>query len=102
MGSNEKVKIIKSRSTDYFLLRIGENNLPFCRFRFVVSKKVDKRAVVRNKLRRIFSECIGKILQELNEGYDFIFIIKKNTIGVANEEICFSIKKTFEKEKLFR
>lgn len=102
LGSNQRIKINKSLTTDYFLLRIGENNLLFCRFRFVISKKIDKRAVVRNKIKRMFSNCIKKHLLELKGGYDLIFTIKKSVMNIKEEEICLTIKKTFEIEGMLK
>lgn len=64
------------------------------RFGFVVSKKIDKRAVKRNRARRIFSEVIRLMLKNQNKakpiiplGYDVVFIIKKSALDKGYEEI---------------
>ena len=53
------------------------NQRGFQRFAVVVSKKVDKRAVVRNRIRRRVYEAIRayKKAQNFNEAKDFIFVI---------------------------
>lgn len=98
LGSKHRTKFNKSHTSDYFLLRIGRNNLPFCRVRVVVSKKIDKRAVVRNKIRRVFSRCIENLLSEIKEGYDFIFIIKKKILSMEKDNSCKLIKSILKRE----
>lgn len=102
LGSKQKIEANKSLHTDYFLLRIGKNSLPFCRFRFIVSKKIDKRAVIRNKIRRLFSKVIEDLVGKIENGYDFVFIIKKEVNSANDGKIMLSIKKLFEKEGLIK
>ena len=42
----------KTTRTNFFIFKISKNKLDINRFGFVVSQKVSKRAVVRNKVRR--------------------------------------------------
>ena len=53
-------------------LRICPNGLDFSRFGFVVSKKVSKKAVVRNKIRRRLSAIVADKMDEIKPGYDVI------------------------------
>lgn len=55
----------------------NENTRGFQRFSVVVSKKVDKRAVVRNRLRRRFYEAIRLYKKQHNFSVakDFVFVI---------------------------
>lgn len=48
---------------DFFILRIKQTSNDFNRFGIIVSKKVSKSAVKRNKIKRI----ISRILRENNE-----------------------------------
>lgn len=80
-------------TTDDFTLKISENNLDRKRFGFVVSKKIDKRAIGRNKIKRIYRACIEKDLKEIKPGYDFLFIIRR----MPDKEICSRIKETIKK-----
>lgn len=50
------------------------NNLPESRFAFVVSNKVSKKAVVRNRLRRIFRETIRQEKDKIKKGLDIIIM----------------------------
>ena len=51
------------------------NNKGFTRVGVVVSKKVDKRAVVRNRIRRRIYEVIRLNLEMVPKKMDYIFIV---------------------------
>ncbi len=46
------------------------------RFCFIVSKRVDKRATVRHRVKRRLREAVRKRLPELRSGYDVVIIGK--------------------------
>ena len=58
-------------------LIITQNSLPVPRFAFVVSKSVDKRAVVRNRLKRLARESVRLGLPSLMPGWDGVFMVRK-------------------------
>lgn len=89
-----------SHKSQTFLLRIYKNNLPFSRFGFVISKKIDKRAVVRNRTKRVIRSCIEDLQQKIIEGYDMLFILQKNSVGQKHSEFCNEIEKLFRELKL--
>jgi ribonuclease P protein component len=64
--------------TPLFTLRFVGNSLSYHRFAFVVSKRIDKRAVVRNRLKRVLREIAYEYSLAYNEGVDFLFVVKKN------------------------
>lgn len=43
----------------------------------VVPTSTDKRAVVRNRIKRLISESITRLSPELPAGMDFVFFVKK-------------------------
>ena len=55
----------KSFKNKLFILRFIKNNLNQNRFGFVVSQKVSKKAVVRNKVRRRLAEIIKSYFNNL-------------------------------------
>lgn len=59
--------------TPYFAVKYAQNNLQVSRFAFVVKKTVDKRAVVRNRIRRVLRSCIEELIREIVPGYDMLF-----------------------------
>lgn len=53
-----------------------QNNLPVSRFTFVVPKSVDKRAVGRNRLKRLARESVRLALPTITPGWDAVFLVK--------------------------
>ena len=87
----------RSLSSPFFIVKTRENGLSFNRFAAVVSKKVDKRAVVRNRIRRLISSCLEELYNELGQGKDTIFIVKKEAVNKSREEFFRETKRTLEK-----
>ncbi len=58
-------------------LIISQNSLPVSRFAFVVPVSVDKRAVVRNRLRRLVRESVRLALPKIAHGWDGVFFVRK-------------------------
>jgi len=67
-------------SLDSVSIRFSQNNLEETRFGFIVSKKISKRAVVRNRVKRIFREQTRLILKDIKGGFDVVVIIKSSSI----------------------
>lgn len=92
----------KSFASRFFLLKIRDNGLLYSRFGFVISKKIDKRAVVRNRLRRILSSCLEEIFDRIKQGYDMVFVIKKDMVGKNRKEILNSVSSLLAKEDFLK
>ena len=76
----------KSIKGEFLFIRYLKNNLEFPRFAFVVSAKVSKKAVVRNRIRRILSEAVRSELKNL-QPRDIIMIADKKTADAPRESI---------------
>ncbi len=63
-----------------FKAKIGKNNLKTTRFAVVVSTKVSKKAVVRNRIRRRAWSIISKIESQLPIGFDFIVMASPEAV----------------------
>ena len=72
---------------------VRDGNYKNSRFAFVVSTKVDKRAVVRNRMRRVMSESVRHLLLQLKTSVDAVCIGSRNLIGLPQSEIENRIKK---------
>lgn len=71
-----------------FIVRYKPNRENFCRYRIVISKKVDPKAVKRNYLRRQSYEAIRLNLpKDPTTGLDVILITKKNAIKASYKTI---------------
>lgn len=57
------------------------------RFGFVISTKISKRAVVRNRIKRIFSDYIRLNFKKVKPGKDVLFLIKPSITKVSRDLI---------------
>lgn len=85
-----------------FVLKYFPNNLPQSRFGFVVSTKISKRAVVRNRAKRQMREIVRSILEKLPAGYDIALIAKPAIKDVEFDKLSTSIRLAFTKARLLR
>ena len=81
---------------DSLFLKILENDKNFVRIGIVVSKKVSKKAVQRNKIKRRIREVLRKI--DFKPGFDIILVaypnIKDKKFDQIEEEVNYLFKKT--------
>ena len=89
-----------SFSTNLITIKTSINTLSHNRFATIISKKIDRRSVIRNKLRRMIDICIREESSNLRSGYDILFIVKKNFIRKADRDIRESVRACFEKLNL--
>ena len=64
----------KSLKTNFLVLKTAPNKLEESRFGLVVSQKISKKAVIRNKVRRRMSEAIKIIMKDIKKGRDIVLI----------------------------
>ena len=88
-----RLKSPRTYKTRAFLLKVAANNTSLSRAGFIIPKTVDKRAVVRNKIRRMFQICVGSIVEKVAPGHDMLFIIKQEAKEMRKEEISNEIQK---------
>lgn len=88
----------KSFKTSLFIFRIMKNSLGISRFGFVVSKKLSKSAVVRNKVRRRLSEAIKAEINNIKPETDLVIIalpgVEKKEFSEVKEAINNTLIKT--------
>ncbi len=57
------------------------------RFGFIISTKISKKAVIRNKLKRIMSDYIRINLKRIKPGLDIVFLLKPVATKLSREQI---------------
>lgn len=79
-------KIGKSYWNRNLVLYINKNKLNDTRIGFTVTKKIGN-AVTRNKVRRKMKEICRLNFENIQPGYDLIFISKKNVVNMKYDEL---------------
>ena len=67
------------------------------RFGFIISSKIHKKAVKRNRAKRLLSEAIFDLFPKIKPGFDVVFLAKKKIIEADFEEIKREVKRLFSK-----
>lgn len=93
------IKFNNSRfvASPQFVLKEKENGLTLNRFGIIVSKKVDKRAVGRNKIKRFFRDAIVSLGGKMSTGHDILLLIKKEVLNKTEEENLLTIESVLKK-----
>jgi ribonuclease P protein component len=87
-------------NSSFFTFRFLENPLKSTHFSVVVSKKIAKTAVSRNKIRRRVYSIIKKHTKELKKPYFITFFAKKGVETAKFNEVEQDILKILEKSKI--
>lgn len=97
-------KKTKNKFFDSSLLKVKVFSEEFedPKFAFIVSKKIDKRAVVRNKIKRILRNEVEKVLENIKSGFGVIIIAKKNSIVEEKDEVNKEITGLFKKAEILK
>lgn len=72
------------------------------KFAFIVSTKISKIAVARNKAKRKLREAVNKKIEKVVKGYDVLFLAKKTTLETKSKEIEKEVEKTFKESGLIK
>ena len=73
--------------TSFFVFKYSSNNLANNRYGFISSKKIDKRAVYRNKVKRQIRAMLENLDTSLPKGYDLLFILKPSLKEASQDHL---------------
>ncbi len=90
----------RSFRQDFLILKIIKNDLGSCRFAFIVSKKISKKAVERNKVKRSLRAAAGPKIKFLKQGFDVLFIALPAIKEKKFKEIEEAVNELFKKAKI--
>jgi len=97
----EKVfKMGKGFKQDFLALKFNKNGLKNSRFGFIVSLKVSKKAVVRNKVKRRLREAVRARIKNFKKGFDIALIALPDSSTKDFEEIDRVVERLFKKTKI--
>lgn len=83
----------------FFIVKNKKNALPETRWIIVVSAKVHKSAVKRNRLRRQVREIIRTSFLKDNLGQDIMVVVKDTALGASFKDLSADLRKTYERVK---
>lgn len=86
----------------FFVLRYQEKEVEPSRFAFVVSKRIDNRAVGRNAIRRLFADIITSLLPQFEKKVDAVFYVRKPSAQASKDDVSQAVRKIFKKEGIIR
>ncbi|MEX2090959.1 MAG: ribonuclease P protein component [Candidatus Paceibacterota bacterium] len=88
----------KSVKGNFLFVKYLENDFGYPRIAFVVSSKVSKKAVIRNRVRRLLSETSRMWLTNIRP-MDVVVIVNKNIIKTPKDKITEDLSVVFKKIK---
>ena len=91
----KKGKAVKG---NFLFAKYLKNDLDCSRFAFIVSSKVSKKAVVRNRIRRVLSDISRTRLKELGP-VDVILIADKRIVEAPRDKTEQDVEAIFKKLK---
>lgn len=96
---SEYLKALRGRKCEGRLIAVyrSRNDLEAIRFGFITGKKVSKKAVERNRLRRLMKEFCRRNKDLFPSGNDFVLRALPEANKVSYNEICDEIRRILEK-----
>lgn len=92
----------KSFKQDLLFLKVLENDLGFSRFGFIVSRKISKKAVLRNKVKRRLREGVRTKSKEIKKGIDIVLIALPGLEKKDFWEMKKTLDQLFKKARIIR
>lgn len=83
-----------------FYIKTKNNTLDNSRFGIIVSSKVSKKAVERNRLKRIIREIIKENLKDIKNKQDIVIILNNSIVNKKREDIFNDFLEGFQRLKL--
>ena len=91
LRKDKDFSLLASRGRTYFgqelSLKCSPNHLSQSRWGFVVSKKVDKRAVIRNKIKRRLRAMVRQNLTHLKGGFDVMVLTRAEIKNLTYQQL---------------
>ena len=60
---------------------------------FIISKKISKKAVERNRIKRLLAEIVRKNMEKIEKGSRMVFLVKQKILGKSQKELEEEFKK---------
>ncbi len=105
LAKRSDIERVFKRGKSFFVgnlsIRVSKNELQTTRFAIVVSTKVSKKAVRRNKLKRRIREVLRtEVIKRMQHGYDCVIVTQKGSIDKSYEDLAKLVVGACKKAKL--
>ena len=93
----------KSYHCPLFKLSVAQRKIAGpSRFGFVISTKIDKRATVRNRIKRLLRQAVRERLEKIPDGFDLVFVVRPKIVGKSYEEVGAEVDQVLSKISFHR
>lgn len=86
----------KTIANKFVFLKVVKNNLDITRFGWIVSTKISKKAVIRNKIKRQLREISRENLSNIKPGFDIAIVVKPKILDKSYQEIKHELENLFQ------
>jgi ribonuclease P protein component len=90
------------QSSDFGIARFQRDDKEPSRFAFIVSTKIAKDAVDRNRFKRAMSEAVRLISIELKPGFDVVFLAKMSITRVPTADVMKEVRIALKESGLLK
>ncbi|MCK9438981.1 MAG: ribonuclease P protein component [Patescibacteria group bacterium] len=87
----------KSFYSNVLGFKVLKNDLNESRFCVIISAKISKKAVERNKIKRRIRAIVNRDLKQIKKGFDIIIIVTKNIINLEFSGLSQEVEDSFKK-----
>lgn len=105
-GKKEFDNVLKNgtfiQSNSFGFVYLNRNDEHVSRFGFIVSTKVAKEAVLRNRVKRALSETIRFSMSKIKKGYNVVFLAKGQSTKTPTDELMKETENVLLKAKLIQ
>jgi ribonuclease P protein component len=82
------------------LVQFGKKDNLLPQFAFVVSKKVDRRSVIRHEVKRKLAEAAGQLIGRLSPTVKIVFLAKAAAIKETKEDLAMELMTILKRAQL--
>jgi len=96
----DKGKMVQSDSFGIAIVKREDEEVP--KFGFIVSTKVSKEAVQRNRIKRALSEAVRFMTSDIKSGYDVVFLAKQRAARSSTDVLMNEVREAIKTAGLFK
>ena len=96
----DRGELVQSESFGLAFVKREDEDVP--KFGFIVSTKVSKEAVQRNRIKRALSEAVRFLTADIKKGYDVVFLAKQRAARVSTDVLMNEVREAIKSAGLFK